>query len=359
MTTALAVRETSGVSTLQKALLPQSFAEVMRFAEAVAKTAFAPKDFAGKPEAILAAVTYGAELGLSPMQSLQGVVIINGKPALYGDAMLAVCQSHPAWGGKEERIEGEGETRTAHCIVRRKGEPDVHSTFSVGEARKAGLWGKAGPWTQYPDRMLLFRARGFGLRDQFADALRGIISREEAEDYPTPGSERARDVTPPKPQGPISDPAELVELFDQWGSACYMTPGEVDGWIADRIKECDTEELLKAFVAANVGDTPIALKASEKLEEMKTLLNIVNEHGKVIHQSNDPRTLATQYRASQKLARDKIAFGKANLGLLYALADSGKFRNGNLETLQKEIEAIEAFMSASPVDEAELVAGEA
>jgi hypothetical protein len=54
----------------------------------------------------------------------------------------------------------------------------------VADAKKAGLWGKAGPWQQYPGRMMALRARGFALRNAFADALRGLITAEEAQDYP-------------------------------------------------------------------------------------------------------------------------------------------------------------------------------
>lgn len=49
--------------------------------------------------------------------------------------------------------------------------------------QKNQLWGKSGPWQQYPKRMLQMRARGFALRDKFADVLGGLISAEEARDY--------------------------------------------------------------------------------------------------------------------------------------------------------------------------------
>ncbi len=63
--------------------------------------------------------------------------------------------------------------------------------ISKEDAKKAGLWGKAGPWSQYPKRMLQMRARSFALRDKFADALSGLIMAEEAQDYTT-----ISDVTP-------------------------------------------------------------------------------------------------------------------------------------------------------------------
>jgi hypothetical protein len=53
----------------------------------------------------------------------------------------------------------------------------------VADAKAAGLWAKGGPWTQYPKRMLAMRARGFALRNAFADVLRGLVTAEEAGDY--------------------------------------------------------------------------------------------------------------------------------------------------------------------------------
>jgi hypothetical protein len=77
--------------------------------------------------------------------------------------------------------------RRAHggvCQAKRRGDAQpVESRFGVAEAKKAGLWGKQGPWTQYPRRMLQMRARGFALRDAFPDVLRGLVTAEEAADY--------------------------------------------------------------------------------------------------------------------------------------------------------------------------------
>jgi hypothetical protein len=92
----------------------------------------------------------------------------------------------------EERIEGTGPSDwVAICTVRRRG--DVHPVerrFSAEDARRARLWGKAGPWSDYPQRMLQMRARAFALRDVFADVLGGLYLREEIE-----GSEESGETT--------------------------------------------------------------------------------------------------------------------------------------------------------------------
>ena len=189
--------------TQQFSLAPQTFEEAWRFAKIVADSNFAPKGFQDKPGDVLVAVQMGAELGLAPMQALQSIAVINGRPSIWGDAMVAVCMAHPSFGGMSERIDGD----TAYCTVIRKGWPEpVTRTFSMDDAKKAQLLGKAGPWTQYPKRMLQMRARGFALRDAFPDALRGLISQDEARDIPRETVQATvvqnRPVQEPEPEQP-------------------------------------------------------------------------------------------------------------------------------------------------------------
>ena len=158
--------------------------DALAFATMVAATDFPPKDFRGKPESCLLAIQHGAEIGLSPMQSLQSIAVVNGRPTIYGDAALAVCLASPVCEWVTESVDGEGEKMTATCSAQRRGYPKpITSTFSVADAKAAGLWAKGGPWTQYPKRMLAMRARGFALRNAFADVLRGLVTSEEAGDY--------------------------------------------------------------------------------------------------------------------------------------------------------------------------------
>lgn len=164
-------------------LVPGSLGEAREMAEMIARSDFAPKDYKGKPENVIIAVQMGADLGLKPMQALQNIAVINGRPSIYGDAALALVM--PALERFFETFEGEGDALTAVCIAKRKGWPDeTKRTFSVKDAKAAGLWTKQGPWTTYPKRMLQFRARGFTLRDVAADLLLGLVLAEEAEDYP-------------------------------------------------------------------------------------------------------------------------------------------------------------------------------
>jgi hypothetical protein len=162
---------------------PTNFAEAVQFAKLLSTTDLVPKDYRGKSANILVAMQMGAEVGLAPMQALQSIAVINGKPSVYGDAALAIVQAHPNYENHKEWFTGEGDKKTAFCEIKRRGQEASVQKWSVEDAKKANLWGKDGPWKQYPDRMLQMRARGFALRDRFADALRGMILVEEAGDY--------------------------------------------------------------------------------------------------------------------------------------------------------------------------------
>jgi hypothetical protein len=171
------------------ALIPQSLDEAFRVSQAIAISGLAPKGI-DKAEQIMVAIMAGAELGLAPFQSLQSFAVVNGRPTLWGDGLLAVVRGR---GVKvREWLEGEGDAMVAHCECTRPDNGEqIYRTFTVGDAKKAGLWGKSGPWQQYPKRMLQMRARALSLRDGCADMLRGIQVREEVDDY-----QPVRNVTP-------------------------------------------------------------------------------------------------------------------------------------------------------------------
>lgn len=202
-------------------LSPRSLAEAMEFAKIIAQSDMVPKDYVSKPGNVLVAVQTGAELGLKPMQSLQGISVINGRPSIWGDAMRALVISHPEF---EDLHEDKQDT---HCTVtlKRRGRSAVVTTFSMEDAKKAGLAGKSGPWQTAPRRMLQMRAFAFAARDLFADALKGIKSTEELRDYPTeerierditPAPAAAAVAAPARPELPVCTPEKFAENAAAW-----------------------------------------------------------------------------------------------------------------------------------------------
>lgn len=183
----MASHELAAQSAAQFDLSPQTFEQALTFANYLADSDMVPKDFRGKPGNCLIAMQWGFEVGLKPLQALQGIAVINGRPSIWGDALLSLVLSSPACKDVVERFEGTGDTYRAVCIAQRHGRADKVAEFSVADAKAAGLLGKQGPWTQYRDRMLKQRARAFALRDQFADVIKGMAIAEESGDIPAGG----------------------------------------------------------------------------------------------------------------------------------------------------------------------------
>ena len=116
-------------------LSPQTFDQALTFAGYLADSDMVPKDFKGKPGNCLIAMQWGAELGLKPLQALQNLAIINGRPSLWGDAVIALVRGSPLC----EYVVEEDDGKVATCKVKRRGEPEQARTFSMVDATAAGL----------------------------------------------------------------------------------------------------------------------------------------------------------------------------------------------------------------------------
>ena len=229
----------------QFSLSPQTFEQALTFSKYLAESDLVPKDFKGKPANCLIAMQWGAEIGLQPLQALQNLAVINGRPALWGDAVIAIVRGSPLC----EYVQESDDGKMATCKVKRRNEPEQVRTFSMDDAKAAGLMGKAGPWTQYPKRMRQMRARAFALRDVFPDVLRGLPVAEELMDAPTEKHMGAADVVAPPPEAPkFYDPTEFDKNFPAWSKAIAAgkkTASEV-------IKTVETKALLTEEQKAKV-----------------------------------------------------------------------------------------------------------
>lgn len=162
----------------------QTFSDLIEFSNAVHKSGLAPASMKS-PESIMIAIQFGLEVGLTPMSALQNVAVINGMPSLYGDGAKALVLSSKVCEYIRERTEGsiENGDYVAICESKRIGEPPLITEFSMHDAKRAELWESTLTWRKYPKRMLMFRARGFNLRDNFTDILKGFKTAEEVADY--------------------------------------------------------------------------------------------------------------------------------------------------------------------------------
>jgi hypothetical protein len=148
-------------------------------ANKLCKTEFVPANLRNRPEATLAVFLTGRELGIGPMQSLRDIYPINGRPALMASLMVARVR------GLGHRFKTLESTDTSATVqIHRKGDPEPEPpiTFTIADAKRAGLLDKA-IWRQYPKAMHWNRAASAACRRDCPEALGGAVyTPEEIED---------------------------------------------------------------------------------------------------------------------------------------------------------------------------------
>lgn len=208
-------------------IIPQTIEEAYQFARLAVHVA--PDSYGGDIKKVTLAIMAGMEAGVQPLFALRNIAIINGRPTMYGDLLLALVQSKnlierqivreigPAFDETWELNKWPDDYGFTVSIWRRRQEEPYVGKFTVGDAKRAKLWlnTKKPPWIEHPKRMLLTRARTFPLRDGFADALGGLAIREEIEDM---AAERAP-----------ADTAFLDDEDNTDGTATADTGTEIEG----------------------------------------------------------------------------------------------------------------------------------
>ena len=291
--------------------------DLYRFAQMVVASPFCPKDFKDAVSVVVA-VQFGFELGLTPMASLQNIAVINGKPSVYGDVMLALVRasglladfsegmvvksvvdgfacSCARWAREGECLHTraatvpftrEGEERVSVCFSQRRGSSEgAVRTFGVIDAKTAGLWRKGGPWTTNPDRMLMFRARGFNLRDEFGDVLKGLISREEAMDMEEVQSTTSHKLANTLKERLKGTPTETVDPEPEAIDAEEVQPETKPPATSVRRRTAtkptpDAQPAAAALEAPKPSETPV--ESSERNVALKALHRRLVDHDVVI-----------------------------------------------------------------------------
>ena len=201
------------------AIVPQTFEDVQRIAKMAVSAGMGSQNWKDTPDERLAkataAIMHGLELGLSPMQALSGIAVINGKTTIYGDLLTAVLWAN---GFKVKKwIEGEGDGMIARARITRPDGEVIEDKFSVAQAKQARLWdtreevikkGKGGEtykapndsaWFRFPEDMLGWKALGRCCRAGASDATRGLMIREDMENPIVDITPTAESSDPPDP----------------------------------------------------------------------------------------------------------------------------------------------------------------
>jgi len=171
-------------------------------ARALIKSGFFPRSV-NTPEKVIAVMLAGRELGLPPMQSIRAISIVDGKPTLSAETMLALAYQRVPGLKVEVKSTNEG----AVVAGSRPNGPTVTVSFSKADATAAGLLGKDN-WRKYPAAMFRARAISAWCRVVTPDAILGCYTPEELE--PTQSAPQAAQAAP----GQVIDISTAQEVHD-------------------------------------------------------------------------------------------------------------------------------------------------
>jgi hypothetical protein len=167
-------------------------APAAELARSIAETDFVPRALRNSPAAIAAAILYGDEVGLGPLQSLSKIAVIDGKPYIAAEAQraLVLARGHELW------LEEASNVKVIWCGQRAGSEKVTRVAWTMDDARRAHLDGRPN-WRSYPRAMLSARASAELCRAVFADVIGGLAAIEEYEDaFPSSDVGTAADSPP-------------------------------------------------------------------------------------------------------------------------------------------------------------------
>lgn len=186
MTTELATSNPNGIEILPPArpLASEAIGQLMAHAEAMnaahqlaaamCASELVPAIYRGKPDNGAAAILYGAELGLTPIQSLQQIFVVHGQPAIYARTAVAMVKRA---GVIVETISSTDDAVTVRATDRRTGQVE-ESTWTVERAKKAGYTSNK-KYDTDPQGMLYAKAAMECCRKIAPDVLLGIAYASE------------------------------------------------------------------------------------------------------------------------------------------------------------------------------------
>lgn len=207
MSTALATVQPQTLAVPSNPFEPQNLDQAMKLAETVSKSGLVPSALRGKPADILIILMTAREMRIGPMQALSDINVIQGKPVLSADLMVAQCKRVTTRCEWFRLVESTDDHATYEVKAAGAPEPE-RFTFSMADAKRLGLEGKDN-WKKQPKTMLRRRAAAQAARETFPDLVRGY-DPDEAEDFARPVRQvETVAVTPPvqpQPQTVDVDP---------------------------------------------------------------------------------------------------------------------------------------------------------
>lgn len=191
-------------------LIPTDAEGVFKVSQYLAKSDLVPKSFGQRPENVFAAIMYGREIGVSAMQALSNIAVVNGRPSVWGELATALVRQSGLCESLTYKFEGSGATLKCIATGKRKGDTESHTeTFSMEDAKVAGF-DKKDTYLKHPKDMLMWKALHRLFKFLWADVIKGISIREVADDIPMEEVGTVEIEAPEKAAAP-AQPAEKPE----------------------------------------------------------------------------------------------------------------------------------------------------
>lgn len=259
--------------------------EKITWAKALQSSNLLPRAYQAQPANLLLAAEYADTLGVPRMAALTGIHVIQGKPSMSADLMLALVRR------AGHRIRVSGDSTHADAVLIRSDDPDFEyrTQWTLEKARQAGLIGKTGGnWEHYPAAMLRARAVTEVVRMGASEVLFGAIyAPEELGAHVDESGNPVETVAPQVPQ--VEAPIDVVDAEI------------VDAEIVGR------DDAVAAQRAAEdaAGMTADDIQGITSLETLRDLWG---------HFSDEQRMVAADHANALQAAADAIDAAEAEVG---------------------------------------------
>lgn len=214
------------------AMIPQTSEEYARMATLLIDAGCVPASYEGKAgenqyretrAKLIIGLMKSVEIGVPPLTGINGIMIVNNRPSVWGDLAVALVQRDGHLEKMEVRKIGPEPVPGTpldkwdrgfgfRVMMWRRGQEQPYvGEFTVGDARRASLWEntRKQPWINYPLDMLFNRARAKAMRAGFSDSLHGMSIVEEARDVaPEPTKISAASILDDEPEPPAAPAIE-------------------------------------------------------------------------------------------------------------------------------------------------------
>lgn len=233
---------------------PQAtLAEQVSYAQSVAKAGILPQAYRDKPADIIVAMGLGQSMGLSPMESVYRINVIQGKPT--ASAELIASQVRKA--GHRLRIRKDEKKMSATCTIYRADDPEYpfEVTRDKAWADRMGLSGKDN-YRKQPLTMLTWRAITACAREACPEALYGVAyTPDEMDDMPQAPVPVEHKVIETRPAAHGSDgkPGDLAPIrarFKDFTSWLQIDQQAAMGAICAKARKPSMDQLTDADVTA-------------------------------------------------------------------------------------------------------------